>query len=173
MTIDEPIKIVDYTDHWLTDYASEKDRIRGVFKKLEINIEHIGGTAVPGLASKPIIDIMFGVNSFPPQQQTISEIVDLGYVNLGEAGVPGRIYFRRRGSIAFNIHLAQYLGELWNTNLAVRDFLRSHSSACDCYASVKRQAVESGNSMLLEYSEAKKDYVKKLVSRAIQWRTTG
>jgi len=170
MTLDEPIQIVEYNHVWATYFVDEKNRLCGVLKQEDKNIEHIGSTAVIGLESKPIIDLMLGVFSFPPSQMTTSTIMDLGYENFGEAGVPDRLYFRCRGSVAINIHVTQFRGELWRTNLAVRDFLRSHPPACDSYTKVKRQAVESGNKMLLAYSNAKADYVNRLVTRALQWR---
>ena len=57
----------------------------------------------------------------------------LGYEDLGEAGVPGRIYFRRRAETAFNIALVAHGGSIWIANLALRDFLRANPDAAREY----------------------------------------
>ena len=65
---------------------------------------------MPGLVSKPIIDIMLGVASYPPQNTLVESLVDLGYEFLGEADVPERLYFRLRGSQSYNVHVVEIGG---------------------------------------------------------------
>jgi GrpB-like predicted nucleotidyltransferase (UPF0157 family) len=68
-------------------------------------MEHIGSTSVPGLLAKPIIDIMIGTQAHHNLEAVRKALVDFGYEDIGETGVPGRIYFRRRVGAAFNIAL--------------------------------------------------------------------
>jgi len=58
------------------------------------DIQHIGSTSVPGLAAKPVIDILLGVEHIPPQTSQIADLETLGYLYCGELGIPGRHYFR-------------------------------------------------------------------------------
>ena len=64
--------------------------------------------------------------------------------SLGEAGVPGRYYFRLRGPASINLHLVRHFGEHWKSNIAFRDFLRSDADARSRYAAAKRAALASG-----------------------------
>ena len=64
-------------------------------------IQHIGSTAVPGLVSKPVIDLMLGSSHWPPPNALIRGVCDLGYENLGEAGIAKRVYLRFRGFAEF------------------------------------------------------------------------
>jgi GrpB-like predicted nucleotidyltransferase (UPF0157 family) len=57
------IKIVDYDPAWPAMLEDERTRIVGALGSLFVSIEHIGSTAVPGLAAKPIIDLLVGVTS--------------------------------------------------------------------------------------------------------------
>ena len=68
-----------------------------------LGIEHIGSTAVPELQAKPVIDIMIGIKELQHSRQVIQDLSELNYEFLGEANVPGRLYFRKRGERAFNL----------------------------------------------------------------------
>ena len=131
------------------------------------SIEHIGSTAVPGLLAKPIVDIMVGVIPFPPSASWSAAVVVLGYEALGEAGVPGRLYFRQRGRVPCNVHVVEHGGAHWVSNLALRDYLRRSPEAAARYASAKRAAIAAGATTLLTYSEAKGRVIEALVSRAL------
>ncbi len=93
---------------------------------------------------------------------------DLGYEHLGEAGVPGRIYFRRRRRAAFNIALVRYGGPLWVANIAFRDHLRTSPDARREYAKTKRRASDSGIVSLLAYSGYNSAVLSRLIVEALE-----
>ncbi len=90
-----------------------------------------------------------------------------------EAGVPGRVYFRLRTGIPFNIALVAVDGVHWRNNLALRDFLLKHPEQAEEYARAKQTAVQSGANSLLAYSECKSGTVVHLIQRAISWAGEG
>ena len=125
---DEPVEIVDYDPHYEGRYRAERDRVRLGLATASLKFEHIGSTAVPGLAGKPIVDLMLGASPtvWAALEELRPRVVALGYEDLGEAGVPGRIYFRKRTALrAFNLALVEEGGALWRDNLALRDYLRA------------------------------------------------
>jgi GrpB-like predicted nucleotidyltransferase (UPF0157 family) len=164
--LNEPIHLSPYDPFWPAMFAAEARRI-ATGLPVQAAIEHIGSTAVPGLLAKPIVDLMIGV---PEQDVEVVRpaIAALGYEDLGEAGVPGRIYLRRREPAAFNIALVVRDGSVWRANLALRDFLRRDAAAASEYAEIKRAALESGAHSLLAYSDYKSAVVSSLVARAQQ-----
>ena len=94
-------------------------------------------------------------------------MVALGYEDLGDAGVPGRVYFRKRTALrAFNLALVEEDGPLWRDNLAVRDYLRAHPDEAAAYAAAKRAAIAGGATTLLAYSAAKANVLATLVEKA-------
>jgi GrpB-like predicted nucleotidyltransferase (UPF0157 family) len=156
--IDEPVEITDYNPHYEGRFRAERDRLRIGLATATLKFEHIGSTAVPGLAGRPVVDLMLGA---PPAawaalEELRGRIVALGYEDLGEAGVPGRISFRRRTKLrAFNLALVEEGGAHWRENVALRDYLRANPEAAAKYAEAKRAAVAGGARMLVAYSEAK------------------
>ena len=168
MSPDEPVEITDYDPHYEGRYRAERDRLRIGLATATLKFEHIGSTAVPGLAGKPIVDLMLGA---PPAawaglEELRARVVALGYEDLGEAGGPGRIYFRKRTKLrAFNVALVEEGGAHWRENVALRDYLRAHPEEAAKYAEAKRAAVAGGKTMLVAYSEAKTPALTTLVNK--------
>jgi GrpB-like predicted nucleotidyltransferase (UPF0157 family) len=93
----------------------------------------------------------------------------IGYEYLGEAGVAGREYFRRRASHDTNVAVVEWKGPLWNDNLMVRDYLRANPSMAEAYAETKRRLWVGGARTLLAYSTAKAAQMTALVEQATRW----
>jgi GrpB-like predicted nucleotidyltransferase (UPF0157 family) len=167
--VDEPVEITDYDPDYEGRYRGERDRVRLGLATASLKFEHIGSTAVPGLPGKPIVDLMLGAS--PTVWATLEElrprVVALGYEDLGEAGVPGRISFRKRTALrAFNLALVEHGGQLWRDNIALRDHLRAHPEDAAAYAAAKRAALAGGATTLLAYSAAKANVLAILLEKA-------
>jgi len=164
--LDEPVTLAEHDPGWSAAFSAESVRIAATLSLPEGTIEHIGSTAVPGLRAKPVVDMMLGVAKYPPRD-LLSRLQILGYENLGEAGVPGRVYLRQRGGARdFNLHVVQRDGEHWKNNLALRELLRADLSARTRYAERKTRALGSGGAHLREYSAAKEALLGELLAQA-------
>jgi GrpB-like predicted nucleotidyltransferase (UPF0157 family) len=92
--LDEPICLSEYDPQWPILFRTEARRL-SLSLPADIAVEYIGSTCVPGLISKPIVDIMVGTEAHHDDRAVRSVLVNLGYEDMEEAGVPGRIYLRR------------------------------------------------------------------------------
>ena len=81
------IIVTDYDPRWPAEYEKESEKIKAILGENCVAIYHIGSTAVPGLAAKPIIDIMPVVRSLEKTDQKASEFEKEGYEYLGEFGI--------------------------------------------------------------------------------------
>ncbi len=107
------ITVLNYDPEWPLKYMRERDKITGMLKDNFISIYHIGSTSVPGLAAKPIIDIMVVVRSLERVDIAAEKFADIGYEYLGEFGIAGRRYFRKGGNErTHQIHIFQ--ADDWN-----------------------------------------------------------
>lgn len=167
--VDEPVVITGYDPRWVSWYETDAAELRRLLGPRLWGLEHFGSTAVEGLAGKPIIDILLAPAEWPLVDRDREAVIGLGYETLGEAGVPGREYFRRRREHATNLAVVERDGPLWNDNLAVRDYLRAHPGAAAQYAEAKLRAWNRGARTLLRYSEAKRAYVDQLLEEARGW----
>jgi GrpB-like predicted nucleotidyltransferase (UPF0157 family) len=163
----DPVVIVDYDPHWAKMFAEEEARIVEALRGLDAAVEHVGSTSVPGLAAKPIIDILIFVPDPEAAEKAIAPITALGYDYRGELGIPGRLYFS--GSHPHKYHLHMYprghpeIARL----LLFRDYLRANSDAARDYAELKRALAEKFRDNREGYTEAKSDFIRSVEKRAL------
>jgi GrpB-like predicted nucleotidyltransferase (UPF0157 family) len=170
--VDEPIEVVSYDPAWPQLFQSEATRLRNCLPSRAMIIEHFGSTSVPALAGKPIVDLLLGVDDMEQGYELAEDIAGLGYENLGEVLVPGRIYLRRRGPPNFNVVIVIHEGDLWRYFTVVRDYLRTHPDEVEAYTQAKWHTINSGARTFLEYSHAKGPFLKELSERAFRWRSS-
>ncbi|WP_248925681.1 GrpB family protein [Paenibacillus hamazuiensis] len=169
MTLDESIHLEEYRAHWGKLFQEEYRLLRDAVGDSVAAIEHFGSTSVPGLVAKPIIDILIGVSDWSQASDIAGKLVGAGYESLGEAGIPGRLYLRKRGEHDFNAHVVLYKGEIWNNNLILRDYLRVNADEARQYGELKKRIVKDGAGTLLKYSDEKGEFVGNLLERAKSW----
>jgi GrpB-like predicted nucleotidyltransferase (UPF0157 family) len=102
-----------------------------------VELEHIGSTAVPGLAAKPIIDILAGRPADTPRAAVIAAIEAADYEYRGEQEIPGRDFFRRGEPRSWHLHLTEIDSEFWRQHRAFRDYIRANPAAALEYQRVK------------------------------------
>jgi len=163
------VRIVPYDPAWPSLFAAEAARLRAILDAaaLPLALEHMGSTAVPGLAAKPVLDILGG---YPPGAHVGAYVAALeaaGYVHRGEQGIPGREYFRRGSPRAYHLHLAVRDGAFWREHLAFRDVLRARADVRDAYAALKRDLAGRHPRDREAYTEGKGDFVREVVARAL------
>lgn len=112
---------------------------------------------------------MIGLKHYPMSNESIRALEGIGYEYLNEAGVSGRLYFRKRQPLAFNIGAVQWNSKLWKDNLLLRDYLRSQPDAQHCYEQHKRAIINAGYSQLLAYFEQKAQVLSYLLKQAEEW----
>jgi ribonuclease-3 len=159
--LDEPVQVVPPDPRWSALAAEEAARLRCALPDAEV--EHIGSTAVPDLEAKPVIDLLLGLRELPPSLRLPD------YEPLGEAGVAGRLDFRKRGPVSFNAQVVLLGGPFWRDALLLRDYLRAHPEECERYAAKKRESVSNGATTLLRYSDEKAELVREMLDRARSW----
>lgn len=164
------VELTPYDDNWVALYRGEAGQIRSALGSYALGIEHFGSTAVPGLVAKPIVDILIGNEDGSEPTPAIVALAQLGYEYLGEdARRPGRYFWRKRRVTAFNVSVVPHRGALWESNLAVRDFLRTHLEWAERYARVKLSAAAASETSLLGYQDHKREFVDSLRTAALTW----
>ncbi|MFF2075307.1 GrpB family protein [Kitasatospora sp. NPDC058162] len=168
--LDEPIHVVPYDPTWAALGRALAERLAAGLRGLPgavggaVEVEHIGSTSVPGLAAKPVLDVQVGCAA-GDVEAVAGHVRGLGFEDLGESGVPGRRYLRRRSEQSANVHVVALGGRLWADNLLFRDHLRAHPEAAARYARAKREAA-GATGRLLAYSEHKAATVAELLAEA-------
>jgi len=160
-----PVIIVDYDANWPAQYAEEKRLIETAIGPYLVAIEHMGSTSVPGLAAKPIIDIMAGVRSLADAEQCKAPLAAIGYIYQRDDTIPDRVYFNKGPQAQHrHLHMAELGGAFWRRHLALRDYLRAHAEMAGAYATLKRRLAARFGNDREGYTEAKTVFVEGVVS---------
>lgn len=166
----EPVSVVDYDPAWPKQYDSESERVRAALGDLVAAVEHIGSTAVAGLAAKPVIDILVGLRTLDLTRAHIAAMEALGYEYLGEYGIPGRLFFHKGRPRSHHVHAVLLGSDLWERHLAFRDFLRAHPDEAQRYGDFKRGLATEVAGDRERYVDGKSVFPYDLQERARAWR---
>jgi GrpB-like predicted nucleotidyltransferase (UPF0157 family) len=169
------IVVSDYDPNWPRLFEQESSRIRNALGPFALAIEHVGSTAVPGLPSKPIIDLLVGVPHLEEaKERCIAPIEALGYRYIPEYAtwLPGELFFRKGppGPWTHHMHLMEPSYPRWEALLVFRDYLRAHPEAAHAYADVKRALAASSKDDIAAYRTGKNLFVERTTAEARAWR---
>ena len=143
-----PIILSEYNPLWQEWYAAEKERLSQLIgTEMIVRISHIGSTAIPGLLSKPTVDILLEVANDTEIEKLISYLPDTEYICLRQQTIPTNdlVLFLKGytpsgfAEKVFHIHV-RYPGD-WD-EIHFRDYLLAHPVAADAYSILKRELIE-------------------------------
>jgi GrpB-like predicted nucleotidyltransferase (UPF0157 family) len=163
-TVPEPITISEYNPDWPVMFARESERIRAALEQRLVGIEHIGSTAVSGLAAKPIIDILAGVPDMRWADECVFRLEAIGYTYFPFPQFPERRFLADGsiGSARHHVHLTTLGSGFWEEKLLFRDWLRaSEANAARYLVLKKRLAAEFGQDRerYEEYTDGKSGFI--------------
>jgi GrpB-like predicted nucleotidyltransferase (UPF0157 family) len=170
------IIILPYDCNWPKLFEEEKVRLQQVLSDRAVSIQHIGSTSVPGLAAKPIIDILIAIPSLAEADEfCIQPLIDLGYEYGKEFEIktPQRRFFRLQtpdGVRTHNVHLARINSDWWVDHLLFRDYLRGSAETRRAYEALKRSLAEREWETSQDYTEAKTEFILNTLQEARAWR---
>jgi GrpB-like predicted nucleotidyltransferase (UPF0157 family) len=165
---DEPVRIVPYDPGWPARFVQEREALAAAIGEwIAGGIHHVGSTAVPGLAAKPIIDMLVGVEDLRSSRRCFDRVAALGY--LYAPYLTGEMHWfckpdpRRR---THHLHLVPTESETFRDELAFRDYLRSHHDVAQEYEALKVTLAQKFEHDREAYTAAKADFIRAAIDRA-------
>lgn len=153
----------------------EVRRLDEALGPVALRLEHVGSTAVPGLAAKPILDLQLSVAVIEPHEPFAAPLGRRGYLFVPTGESPDFLFFAKptERPRTHHLHVCEAGSEHELRHLAVRDFLRTHPDEAARYAQLKRGLAARHPQDRLAYIEGKDEYVAGLEARAVQWARSG
>jgi len=165
-----PVLLSDYDPHWPGLFEREAARIRGALGDRVRLLEHAGSTSVPGLAAKPIIDMVLAVPDSTAEDDYVPPMEAVGYV----LRIREPEWFEHRlfkGTVpASNIHVFTEGTSEIDRMLAFRDWLRSHDEDRLLYERTKRELATREWKYVQHYADAKTEVIEAILARALVGR---
>ena len=161
------VQVVDYDPSWPDTFEALRREVWPAVRDVALSVEHVGSTAVPGLAAKPVIDMDVIVATRERVAEAIARLSALGYVHRGNLGIEEREAFSSPQRLpAHHLYLCiQGSGPLVN-HLALRDYLRRNPAAAAQYARLKKQLAAEFPDDVDRYGAAKTECIVAMLRSA-------
>ena len=165
------IEVVNYNPNWPRLYLKEIELIKKVLSSEIIKTHHVGSTAVPDLAAKPVIDILLEVKDVNRLDEYNAEMEKLGYMPKGEFGIPNRRFYLK-GEFNRTHHIHAFIENSFEVerHLAFRDYLIANPIIANKYGQLKLESAKNCNNDIAKYIKLKSDFIKFHEQKAIKWR---
>ena len=163
------VVVVEYDPSWGARYERERASIveaLGDVMDGVAAIEHVGSTAVPGLAAKPIIDIIVGVRELAAGERCVQPLEGIGYMGSRSRSPETRMSFYRGHPDTHHLHIVEHGGEEWQRLIVFRDFLRERPAVAREYDALKKELALQHRTDPPAYAEAKAPFVESVLAKA-------
>lgn len=168
---DPAVRIVDYDAEWPALAEAELRVIEEALGDIAVRVEHVGSTAVPGLAAKAILDLQLSVAAIEPRDRYVEPLERLGYLFVPAPEPPDYHLFAKppERPRTHHVHVCAAGSEHELRHIAVRDFLRARPDEAARYEALKREVAARHPQDRLAYIDRKEAYVTALERRAVAW----
>ena len=161
------IDLAEYDPQWPRLYEREADRIRAVLGPKALRVEHVGSTSVPGLAAKPVIDMVLVVADSSNESAYVPELDAAGYVlRIREPDWHEHRLFKGPETNV-NVHTFSEGCDEVERMTSFRDWLRTHDDDRELYERSKRELAAREWKYVQNYADAKSAVVEEIVARAV------
>jgi len=163
----DPIIVEDYDPHWPEQFELLRSQIAQSVGALAAAIEHVGSTAVPGLAAKPIIDVDVLLHSAADLPDAITRLAILGYEHRGDLGISGREAFRAPpNDVPHHLYVHRPQSREYIRHITFRNHLRTNPEDARAYDRLKRTLAKDYRDDREAYNLAKTEFVEAILRRA-------
>jgi GrpB-like predicted nucleotidyltransferase (UPF0157 family) len=170
--VNGPITLAEADPAWPEQFAREEERIRGAVGARALQIEHVGSTSVPGLAAKPIIDIVLVVADTADEAAYVTDLKAAGYVLHARDFHPTEHRLFTDHNWDVQVHVLTVGDPEVERMVLFRDWLRTHSEERDLYERTKREFAARRWAYVQDYADAKSSVVEGIIARGRADRET-
>ncbi len=194
------IKVEPYNPNWILQFEKIKTELHSLLKELNPKIEHFGSTAVPGLAAKPVVDVLVGLKNLNTLDYVVKSILQnpkyLYYKTFDEDYPERRLFVRIRDEIdepkfekvfldwdsipheeinrcrIAHVHVWKENSKDWIRHIAFRDYLKKHPVVKKKYETLKLDLSYQNWEDGMGYNQGKNKFIETEEAKAISWYST-
>lgn len=162
------VRVVPYNPEWKNEFLRIKAMIEDCIGDLIISVDHVGSTAIEGLASKPIIDIDVVIDSYDIFPSIVDRFALIGFEHEGNLGVEGREAFKRNfidEFMPYHMYVCPKDGKGHLEHVAFRDYLKNHPEEAEGYGRLKMQLAEQYPNDINSYVTSKYSFVQNILMK--------
>jgi GrpB-like predicted nucleotidyltransferase (UPF0157 family) len=161
------VQLAPYDPAWPAQYAAEAAKVRAALGERALVLEHVGSTSIPGMAAKPIIDIVLAVADSADEDAYVPDLTAQGYrLHIREPNWNQHRLMKGAGPIV-NLHIFTVGCPELRRMTAFRDRCRSHPEELRLYIDTKRELASRTWRYVQHYANAKAEVVEAIIARAL------
>ena len=162
------VEVRDYNPLWKEAFESEKKLLLENFPGEILEVSHGGSTSVPGMRSKPIIDMFAVVQNLADADKLRKQLESLGYHYRGEEGVPGRILYAKGAEEkrTHHLNLVEKTHEQWLNHISLREYYTRYPDVAQQYMDLKESLAKQFPNDRGAYGKGKTDFIETILNRA-------
>ena len=163
------VKIVRHRTEWAILYNTESEKLKYCIGDIAVDIQQVGSTAVPGLISKPIIDIAIAVTSRSDIAAVVKRLLTIGYIDRSDQGASGGYLLVKESEPdvrTFHIHVVGKNDVQWRNYINFRDCLRRDANTRKEYAQLKRTLAAKFPTDRESYTGGKKQFIRNVLAKS-------
>jgi GrpB-like predicted nucleotidyltransferase (UPF0157 family) len=166
------VELRSYQPEWESQYEAEVEYLESVAGERFLDYEHVGSTAVEGLAAKPVIDLLAVVSDLDEASELVTVLDDGGYSYRPNDGVDDRLFFAKgpRTNRTHYLSVCERTSDCYREQVAFRDYLRSNPEVAAEYERLKRDLAAEHSEDRSAYTERKSEFVERVLVRAMDGR---
>ncbi|AJY76202.1 GrpB family protein [Paenibacillus beijingensis] len=166
----DPVIIEPYNEEWPAIFFELGKRIKEAIGDHAIRVDHIGSTAVPGLAAKPVIDVQISIRDINHFDLVKDGLETIGFRYIQDNPDRTKRYFREQpGMRRTHIHVREHGSWAEQFNLLFRDYLRTHEKEREEYADLKKKLSLIFRNQREQYVEGKTELIWNIMMKASKW----
>lgn len=160
----EKIRVVELSEYnlgWSAMFTEAAIEIKSILQENCLEVHHIGSTAIPNICAKPIVDVLPIVKDLNLVDALNHKFEALGYVCMGEYGIPGRrFYWKSKAKRTHNIHLFEQGSPEILRHILFKEFMLAHNDYAQAYSLIKRSLAEVFTHDIENYVNGKASFVQ-------------
>jgi GrpB-like predicted nucleotidyltransferase (UPF0157 family) len=161
------VELKSYQPEWKRLYEAEIEQLQSIAGDRLLDFEHIGSTAIEGMAAKPIIDLLAVVENMETARDLIPVLEEHEYEYRPDGNVRGRLFFAKgpRTNRTHYLSLTERDSDFYAEKIAFREYLRTHPDAAAEYEGLKRKLANEHSDDRDEYTEKKGAFIEDILEQ--------
>ncbi|WOF73289.1 GrpB family protein [Parvibaculaceae bacterium PLY_AMNH_Bact1] len=159
----DPVALAAHDNAWADQFEKLALQMKTACGDKLVTIHHIGSTSVPGLAAKPLIDMMPELRHHEEGPALAPLLEPLGFIYFGAYGIDGRHFFRRKGDVDVNVHMFETGHIEIERHVVFRDALRSDTKLLEAYQALKEELAARFPNDVDSYARSKSDFIESVL----------
>ncbi|WP_153126402.1 GrpB family protein [Peribacillus tepidiphilus] len=162
------VELAQHESQWASVADQTIQRLKGIYKELAIDIQHVGSTSIKGIKAKPIIDLVIGVKNFQEVYDLVPRLEENGFYHKPENDQVWQIFFSCGNDAirTHHIHVVIYGEDRWKGYIQFRDYLNAHPDKARQYEALKKQLAATYPEDRQKYTEGKSDFIVQMMEEA-------